>query len=162
MDFMSRMLSGLFLFTALLLTLASFSVEWLFENCAITDQHGNRVSVFDLQHKGDQITREVQTSLERLHSKETVVGALIRGEKTLLEAAAVFRSLYDDPKSWHYPLLSRPSREDGESWCRVVIEWTESKLHDEQSSSRADAVRQRLEAELQRELASQGTVKLPD
>jgi hypothetical protein len=162
MDFMSRLLSGLFLFTALLLTLASFSAEWLFEFCAITDQHGNHVSLSDLQRKGDRMTRDVQISLDRLGSKETAVGALIRGEMSLLEAAALFRSLYEDPKAWHHPLLPRPSREDGESWCRVVIEWTESKLRDEQSASQASAVRQRLEAELQSELASHGTVKLPE
>jgi hypothetical protein len=162
MDFMSRMLSGLFIFAALLLTLASLSAEWLFEVCLLTDQHGNRVSVFDLQRKGDQITREVQTSIERLDVKDKAVGALIRGKMTLLEAAALFRSLYEDPKSWHDLRCPRPRREDGENWCRVVIEWTASKLHDEQPSSQTDAVRQRLEAELQRELASHGTVKLPD
>ena len=104
----------------------------------------------------------MQTSIERLGSKETAIGALIRGEMTLLEAAALFRSLYEDPKAWHHPQLSRPSHEDGESWCRIVIEWTESKLRDEQSASQADAVRRRLEAELQHELASHGTVKLPE
>ena len=162
MDFMSRMLSGLVVFAVLLLTLASLSAEWLFEFCIITDQQGSRVSVSDLQRKGDRIMRDVQTSLDRLHSKDAVADVLIRGDTTLFEAAAFFRSLHEDAMSWHNPLLQRPRRDDGESWCRIVIAWTESKLRDEKSASQADVVRQRLEAELQRELATHGAVKLPE
>jgi hypothetical protein len=162
MCFLNRLLSNLVVFTALLLTLGSLSAEWLFEQFTITDQHGNQVSLFDLQRKGDRITRQVQTTMEHLHSKEMAAEALFRGEMTLLDAAVLFRSIYEAPKSWWHPQCSRPKHEDGEGWCRLVIEWVETKIRDERSSSQADALRQRLEAELQQQLADHGTVKLPD
>jgi len=161
-DLVSRLLSSLVVFTALLLTVSSLSAEWLFEQCTITDQSGNRVTLLDLERKGEQITRDVQTSIEHLQAKEMAADALFRGEITLLDAAVLFRSLYEDPKSWHFPQRSRPGRDDGEGWCRVAIEWTETRIRDEQSSRQADALRQRLEAELQQHLAYYGTVKLPE
>jgi hypothetical protein len=156
------MFSGLVVFAALFLTLTSLSAEWLIELCIVTDQQGNQVSLFDLELKGEQMTREAQTSIEHLRSKNTAAEALSRGEMTLIDAAAFFRSQYEDPKSWHHPHRPRPRLEDGESWCRFVIHWTETKIRQEHSASRAAAVRQRLEAELQRQLAYHGTVKLPD
>jgi hypothetical protein len=162
MTLTNRLFSSLVVLTALSLTFFSLSAEWLFELYPITDQSGNRVTLFDLYRKGDQITREVQISIEHTHSKEMAADALFRRETTLLDAAVLFRSLYEDPKSWHDPQRSRPRRDDGEGWCRFVIEWTDMKIRDEQSPTQADALRQRLEAELQRHLACQGTVKLPE
>jgi hypothetical protein len=162
MNLINRSFSSLVVFTALLLTFCSLAVEWLFELYPTTDQNGNRVTLFDLHRKGDQITRDVQTSIEHVHSKEMAADALFRGEITLFDAAVLFRSLYEDPKSWYDPQRSRPRRDDGEGWCRLVIEWTETRIRDEQSPSQADALRQRLEAELQRQLACHGSVKLPE
>jgi hypothetical protein len=162
MNFMGRMLSAFFICLAMLFTLTSLSAEWLFELGTVTDQFGNRVSLLDLERKGEQIANETQTSLERVLSKERVAESLTTGELTLVEAAALFRSMYDDPKAWHHPQRRRPGREDGEAWCREVIEWTVTKVRIDQSPSQADAVRQRLEMELQEQQTYHGTVRLPD
>jgi hypothetical protein len=162
MNIFNRSLRSLVVITALLLTFSSLSAEWLFELYTTSDSSGNRVTLFELRRKGDQITRDVQTSIEHVHSKEMAADALFRGEITLFDAAVLFRSLYEDSKSWYDPQRSRPRRDDGEGWCRLVIEWTEMRIRDEQSPSQADALRQRLEVELQRQLACHGTVKLPE
>jgi hypothetical protein len=162
MNYMSRILSGFFVMTSLLLSFASFSAEWLFERGPITDQFGNRVSLLDLQRRDEQISREIQLSIDQVKSKDTVAAALHRGEITLIDAAVMFRSLYEDPYAWHHPQRPRPARGDGAVWCREVIDWIDTKVRMEQSPSQAEAVRQRLEAELQRELAYHGLVKLPE
>lgn len=162
MNFMSRMLSGFFVVTCLLLTFTSLSAEWLFELGPMTDRFGNRISLLELQRKDEQMSRELHMSIEHLRYKDTVAEALHRGKITLIDAAAMFRSLYEDPKAWHHPRRPRPGREDGEIWCREVIDWTETKVRLEQSPCHADALRRSLEAELQQQLTYHGTVKLPD
>jgi hypothetical protein len=162
MSLITRALAGLCVVTAPLLTFAGVSAEWLYEQCTIADRFGNRISLFELQRRNEQMSRKLQVSIEHFHSKDTVAEALYRDQISLVEAAARFCSLYDDPKSWHHPHHPRPGRDDGETWCREVIDWMETKVRIEESSCRANAVRQRLEAELQQQLTYHGSVKLPE
>ena len=162
MNVMSRLLSGLFVLTALLLSLTSFSVDWILELYTPTDQFGNRISLFENQRKSEQLSREIAISMERIESKETVVEACINGEMSLCEAAADFRALHRDSRSWRDPLRPMPEFDDGESWCREVIHWAKLRIRFGRSESQADAVAQRLEEELQEEMDCEGRVSLPD
>jgi hypothetical protein len=162
MNLMNCMLSGLFVLTALLLTFFSLSAEWLLELYTPTDPFGNCISLLESQRQGEQLSHETQLVVERIHLKDAAVEKLLRGEMTLIEAAAWFRSLHDDTRTWRHPFYPRPEHDDGESWCREVINWAETKMHAEHWASHADAMRQRLEAELQEQLECYGTVILPD
>ena len=162
MNVMSRLLSGFFVCSALLLTLTSLSVDWLIEVYAPIDQSGNYFSLFEAQRKSEQLTREIAISLERIRSKEKVVDALLNGEMTLFEAAASFRSLHQDARTWYDPRCAPPAFDDGESWCRQVINWAELQLRHGHSASLAIAERECLEAELQEEMDCDGKVSLPD
>jgi hypothetical protein len=162
MNVMSRLLSGLFVFTALLLTLTSLSVDWLIELYEPTDPFGNRISLIESHRKSEQLSREIALSMERIRAKEKGIQGLLDGQKTLFEVASLFRSLHQDPQTWHDPRHPRPEFEDGESWCRQVIVWVETRLHSRVPSSQGIAVRQQLEAELQKERQRHGKVSLPD
>lgn len=158
----SRLLSSLTVLIALLLTFASLPSESLLDLWYTTDQFGNRISLLEAQRRGEQLSREVQATVARLAIKDRIAEALRSDKMTLIEAAACFRSLYEDPKSWHHPHRPCPSHDDGESWCREVIEWVYRSVRIEQSPDRASTMRQRLEEELQEELEYNGVVTLPD
>lgn len=162
MRLMSRLLSSFFVFTGVLVILSSLSVDWLFELYAPTDRFGNRISLIENQRKGEQLSRELAISKERINAKDVAVDALLDGEISLFEAAACFRSLHNDARTWHNALCPRPAFDDGESWCRLVIDWAAVTVHCSYSDSQSLVVRQRLEAELQEEKQRQGAVRLPD
>lgn len=162
MSLISRMLSGFFVVSALLLTLASLSAEWVFEACTVTDSTGRRISLLDAHRQGEQLTRELQATLERTNTKEKIADMVIGDEMSLIEAAAWFRSLHDKRTSWDYLLRPGSGQNEGEGWCRIAIDYVDNKVRFEQSPSRADALRQRLEAELKEHLDCHGGVELPD
>ena len=162
MEFISRLLSGLFVLSALLLTLTSLSVDWVLELYAPMDQYGNRVSLLDLQRKTEQLSNEMAIAMDRIIRKEAVVHACMDGDMTLCEAAARFRTLHEDPRSWHHPSRPRPEFDDGESWCREVLKWAEIRVHFQRSDSQAHAVLERLETELEAQMECEGEVFLPD
>jgi len=162
MNLMSRMFNGLFALAALLLTCTTFPTEWLFEQVTVTDQFGNRASLREIQRKSGQLSREAQVAYERIVAKDEIAEALRNGEMTLLAAATRFRALHADPQSWHNPYRPLPEHQDGAAWCRLVIEWVEANTRIDHSPSQADALRQRLEAELQEQLDCYGTVILPE
>jgi hypothetical protein len=158
---MSRTLPGLFILAILLLVFASMSAKRLVEVCAPT-YFGERLSLFETLREGEQLLRETQATAERIRIKGMVLEALTSGELTLFEAAAWFRSLHEEPQSWHNPDYPRPGHDDGERWCRVVIAWTEKHVRYSYSPGRADVVCRGLERELREHLQCHGTVKLPD
>ncbi|HTU20863.1 MAG TPA: hypothetical protein VMG10_22615 [Gemmataceae bacterium] len=162
MNALSRLLSGFLVFTAALLIVISLSVDWLLEQYAPVDSFGNRISLFEAQRKSEQLSREIAASMERIRTKETVVGAVINGEMSLFEAAACFRSLHEDIRTWHDPLYPRPELDDGEKWCRQVINWVATRSRRGPTASQAMAAHQRLEEELREEMQRHGWVKLPD
>jgi hypothetical protein len=162
MSIMSRMLGSFLLLTTLLLTCINISAHWLFEGDSPADWFDECVSLVEAQRRGEQLSRQAQLTAERLRIKDEIVEALRKGQMTLIDAAAYFRSLHEDPKSWRYPNDPWPGPKEGESWCRVVIEWTDRYLSCQQSPGQTNALRQRLEAELQEQLKAHGAVTLPE
>jgi hypothetical protein len=162
MNLASRVLISFFVLIAVLLTCTSLSRERLFDLCTYTDQFGNRISLFEVLRNSEQLNREVRSTIEFTCSKGQIVEDLLSGERTLIETAIRFRALYEDARNWHDPDRPRPAPEDGESWCREVIEWAVAKTWHEQSPSQAEALRQRLEEELQDYLEYRSVATLAD
>jgi hypothetical protein len=162
MTLMSRLLSGLFLLTALLLALTSFSIDWLLELYAPTDAYGNRISLLESQRKEEQLSRELASTYQRIRCKDRIIDELQAGEITLIEAASGFRALHTDPRTWHHPQLPLPAHDDGVSWSRLVIEWNTTAEWAKRSMGQSKNLRQRLETELQEQLDYFGNVTLPD
>lgn len=162
MNFLSRVLSGFFVASALFLTIASLSAEWVFDACTITDSCGNRISLLDAHRRGERLNLELQATLERIAVKEQIAGMVAEDEMSLIEAAAWFRSLHEKHGAKVNMLCHNPSLSAGENWCREVIAYAENKVLYQKSPSRADAIKQRLEAELQEILDCGGGVVLPD
>jgi hypothetical protein len=162
MNLINRLLDNFLLWTALVLTCASLAADWLLEPGALTDSIDVCIALVKAQHKGEQLTRDSESVLKRLHVKMGIAEALKNGEMTLIEAAVYLCSLYEDPRSWRNPNYPRPERDDGEGWCREAIDWTERYMAADHSPSEAETVRRRLEAELQEQLDRHGTVTLPE
>jgi hypothetical protein len=162
MNLANRMPISFFVPIAVLLTCISLSGEGPFDWCAYTDQFGNRISLFEVLRNGEHLKREVRTAFEFICTKDKVVEDLLNGERNLIEAALLYRSLYEDARNWHDPNRSRPALEDGEGWCREVIECAVTKTCYEHSPRQAEALRQRLEAELQDRLEYHGVAMLPE
>ncbi len=161
MIFMSRTLPGFFMLAALLLGFAGLSAEWLVELCS-PDPFGERISLFEELRKWEQLSREEQATAKRIRIKVMVAKKLMSGEMTLFEAAAWLRSLYEEPQAWLNPACPRPGHDDGERWCRLVIDWGEKHVFSKYSPGRADVLCRRLERELREHLQCHGIVKLSD
>jgi hypothetical protein len=160
MIFLSRLLSGFFVIVAVLLTVASLSADWVLEAWTVTDSTGNRISLLEAHRQGERLTREVHAVQERTSAKERISDMVADGQMSLIEAAAWFRALHQEPKAWN-ALHPRPGRGEGEGWCRMVVDWVEMRTRFERSPSQADALRDRLEAELCEHLEREGVVELP-
>jgi hypothetical protein len=161
MSFMNRMLRGIFVFTALFLTCISLTADWLLERGALSDSFDNCISLIEAQRKGEEFQRETQVTHKRLQVKSRIAEALTNGEMRLIDAAAFFRAQHEDPMSWHHPFRRRPDLEDGEGWCREVIEWTVRYASAQESPSKADELRHRLQKDLQKLVDRNGTLALP-
>jgi hypothetical protein len=162
MSLLTRLLGGFCVGSALLLTFATLSAEWVFEACTVTDSFGQRISLLEAHRRGERLTREVQATLERIGTKERIAEMVASGEMTLIEAAAWFRALHREPQTGNILICPRPGKDDGKAWCRGVIDYVETKTRFEQSASQADVVRQRLLAELQEQLDGRSNIELPD
>jgi hypothetical protein len=98
----------------------------------------------------------------RLKEKERVVARLRAGELGLLEAAAWFRFLNDNPPEYPSAFRARyPGRSDGEKACRQVIAWVKTELYYTVPESQAASEVRRLEAELAALLAEHEHIELP-
>ncbi len=98
----------------------------------------------------------------RIAGKQSVVERLLEGELGLMEAAAAFRFLSDNPPE--YPCQFRPStpgRSDGEKACRHLLRWLESYLVSRMPRSQAAEIVCRYQAELDALLAETEEVALP-
>lgn len=162
MNLVGRLFNGFFVLIALLWTFTNLTAEQLSEWFALTDSTGIRVSLRETRRKAEQLKLQNQSIAERECCKQRIAEALNNGQLPLVEAAACYRSLYEAPKSWRNPNRPRPQHDDGESWCREVIEWTERDSLFDHSPGHADALHQRLEEELQEQLESNGVVILPE
>jgi hypothetical protein len=161
MNYMSRMLRGFFVMTTLGLTCISFSASWLFERGALSDSFDACIALLEAQIRNEQLVREVQISTARAQAKGKVAEALKNGEMKLIDAAAYFCMLHEDPKSWHDPRRPRPDPQDIAGWCSEVIEWTEKYTSFVLSPGQVEALHQRLEKDLQEQLEKHGSVQSP-
>lgn len=150
MNLVSRMLRGVLVFTALFLTCITLSGDWLFEGGSLNDRLKDCMTLLEARSKNEQLEGEADSTFKRIEVKSRIAEALRKGEMTLIDAAAYFRALHDDPRSWRYPNRPRPEQTDGEGWCRLVIEWTVRNSSNEQAPSQTEALHERLETELQK------------
>jgi hypothetical protein len=148
MNFLSQLLRSFIILTVLLLTLTSLSANWLFERGFRTDWLNDCLIILEAQRKEELDLREREVSVNRVFVKAKVAEALRKGEMKLIEAAAVFRYLHEERKSWHALNRPLPDSQDAEAWCREAMEWTEQYLHSDRSPSESHAFRQRFEPEL--------------
>lgn len=162
MGLSSRLLTGFFVGSALLLTFASLSAEWVLEATTVTDVTGQRISLWEAYRQGQRLSRAVQETRERTAAKERIADMVAGNEITLIEAAAWFRALHRTPHSWNNIICPPPGKQEGKEWCHKVITYVEMKTRSEQSASQAEFVRQRLQADLQEQLERHGTIELPD
>ncbi|HEY7326022.1 MAG TPA: hypothetical protein VH592_00170 [Gemmataceae bacterium] len=148
------MIRGLLVFTALFLTCITLSADWLFDGSSLSDRLNDCMTLLDAYRKKEQLASDANSTFERLQVKSRIAQALRNGEMRLIDAAAYFRSLHEDPRSWCYPNRPRPEHKDVEGWCRLVIEWTMRNNSSEIPSSQVEALHQRLETELQNSSAA--------
>jgi hypothetical protein len=107
------------------------------------------------------LQRRVTAALERIRTKDAIVGALIAGRLDLFEAAASFRALNRRlPPPVEFGCDLRRCRSDAERYCRQVLAWTRSKANRRPPGTVARLV-QRLEADLEDHLRRDGDVRLP-
>lgn len=108
-------------------------------------------------------SEESAVSVQRSIAKDQVIGRLMAGELSLVEAAAWFRYLNDNPAE--HPMDYRyheTGDSDEEKLCRQVIAWVRNRLQAESASdSQIEVVVGRLERELDARLARDGRVELP-
>ena len=99
---------------------------------------------------------------ERMRAKNRVVGRLIEGEMSLVEAGAWFRYVNDHPQECPSNFRREfAGRSEGEKACRQVIAWVRARLEMKMTASQVDLVLCRLRGELDTLLAEEGTVELP-
>lgn len=160
MSLISRLLSSILLICALLASFLCLAADRLFELSTVTDLFGHRISRLEQERKSELMTRDTESSLARLGSKDRIAESLIRGELSVVDAAALYRSLYDDPRAWRHPHRPKPKHDDGETWCREVVEWTVTKVSMERSAREAEVLQRRFETELREQLVSHGMLRL--
>ena len=105
---------------------------------------------------------EIRIADDRVTRKTEVTNRLLAGELTLLEAAAWFRHLNDNPPDYpcDFRRLVRGASE-GEKACRQVLEWARSAAANRPASSVAAKILARLEREFEQRVASNEPIELP-
>lgn len=107
-------------------------------------------------------SRSSRMALQRIENKMRIIQNLLDGELTLLEAAAWFRFLNENPPEHRVDISNFwPGASDGEKACRQVIGFARAKLVQTTSASDADATLARLEDELNQHLAGCPIIELP-
>jgi hypothetical protein len=109
----------------------------------------------------EELDHRREVLLRRIAAKEQVVAELVAGRLTLLQAAARFRDLKEEPPDMADPPGYPCGCSEGERLCREVMAWADGWLA-ERAPQRAAAVAARLEAELRRHRDRAGMVRLPD
>jgi hypothetical protein len=105
---------------------------------------------------------ETKVILRRMREKTEVIEELLRGELTLLEAAAWFRFLNDNPPDCPCPFREQfPGRSDGEKACRSVLRWLTTTVCDRGEQKPSSEVLARLQTELDALLTERAAVDLP-
>ena len=105
---------------------------------------------------------EIRLTTARIEAKDAVVDRLLAGEITLLEAAAWFRQLCDNPPE-HGVDFRRifPGDSDGEKACRHVIAWVHARVWSHHGQTQAELAEQKYLRELDTLLAAGRPIELP-
>lgn len=145
---MSRLIGGVTVLVALLLSFQYLPIELLDLVYPQSNRFGDRVSLADEARKTRRFDELSERVTERLALKEELAEQLFAGELTLFETAARFRALHEriGPLPEVRAFFGTASEEEG--WCRQVMIWMEAKSRCELSSEQARALVQRLEGEL--------------
>jgi hypothetical protein len=108
-------------------------------------------------------SEQSRISLKRIHTKARVIELLVDGEMPLLEAAAWFRYVNDNPPDFPSEFRSlHHGQTDGEKACRQVIQWLQYYLPSRMPRSQATLIACQYQAELDRILdEKEGMVALP-
>jgi hypothetical protein len=109
----------------------------------------------------EDIVYKREVADRRMEGKNQVTRDLIAGRITLPEAAARFKVLNETPADCPFNYENKAEgNSEGERLCRQVINWAVTEVA-QTSEAQAQALSQRLEAELQVHLRRDGTVWLP-
>jgi hypothetical protein len=126
---------------------------------AVTDA---RHSLDAQAQRSDELAQRQDVTRRRIEAKQKVIRQLVEGRLALLEAAAWFRYLNENPSDCQDGYRTAwPGHSDEEKLCRQVIGWVEVEVRERSSLSQAEEMTRRLEAELDGHLARDGAVKLP-
>jgi hypothetical protein len=158
MSLLSRLALLLALITAVLAS-ASLCVQRARELSVRPDTGGAPLSLAREYDRTMELDRRYGGTATRMERKEKIAAAVLAGEMTLREAAAAFAQAEEIGAQGDRPSVAGASEQ--ERLCRAVIEWVVVKVRFERSPAEADAVRQRLEAQLHEYLAGPGGMGLP-
>jgi hypothetical protein len=158
MSLLSRLALLLVLIAAVLAS-ASLCVRRVRELSVRPDTGGAPLSLAREYERTMELDRRYGGAPARMERKEKIAAAVLAGELTLPEAAGGFAQAEESGAQRDRP--SRAGASEQERLCRAVIDWVVVKVRFERSPVEADAVRQRLEAQLQQLLAGQGGTGQP-
>ena len=110
----------------------------------------------------ETLDRQSEIVQHRISAKQEVIGDLVAGRISFLQAARRFKDLNETPITCQDNYRSRfPGRSDGEKVCRQVLAWLEGELRG-LSPSQAASLRCTCEEELEENLRrNDGVVVLP-
>jgi hypothetical protein len=144
---------------AAVLASASLCVHCVRDLSVRRDTGGAAINLVWEYERTMELERRYGGTPTRMERKEKIAAAVLAGEMTLREAAAAFARAEEIGAPRDRPPLAGASEQ--ERLCRAVIEWVVVKVRFERSAAEADAVRQRLEAQLHELLAGQGGTGQP-
>jgi hypothetical protein len=156
---MIRLFCGAAVCAALLLSYTRWTFDWSEELAVGKDVAGERISLQVERDRETLLKEQFEELNERIAAKDQIADHLLAGEMTLPQAAAAFGNLYEQARTFGELCRVYPNCSTDEILGRQVIAWVEAKLRFEQSPEEAEAVRHRLEAELRKHLAGQGTAE---
>ena len=158
---MIRLFCGVGVCVALFLSFPRWPFNLPEDLVVAKDRSGDPISMQVERDREARLEEQFEELNARIAAKDRIADRLLAGEMTLAEAAAYFGRLYERAGLRADALREYRGSSEGEILCRQVIAWVENKVRSEQSPEEAERVVRRLEAELRRHLAEQGTVELP-
>jgi hypothetical protein len=157
MKFWERSLWGLLVLGACLAVLAAIKPQWA-ERVGLGDSERPDA---EQRKRSEKLDYEHEVLVERIKAKREVTRRLVRGELTLLEAAAWFEHCNDNPPDCPQKEWLGPNQSRGEYLTRQVIHWVRVELDEKLPPTQVEERIRKLETELQNHITQFGTVRLP-
>ena len=105
---------------------------------------------------------ETRLTTARIEAKDALVDRLLAGEITLLEAAAWFRQICDNPPESRVDFRRNfPGDSDGEKALRHVIAWVNARVWSHHGQAQAELAEKKYQCELDSLLATGRPIELP-